>query len=246
MEININLATRPFIDFRPIEKRLRTLTKVLAVIAAGLAVAMCVVHQSAVHLHKRTLALDTGIASMTKERLSDKAIMHRAENVEIVKETTYLNQVFDLKSFSWTLVMKDLESVLPEEVEVSEIEPVRAKDGNITLRMRVIGPQDKAIEFVKRLETSQRFLSPRISGEFARTSGSPGQPVADGSDAGTIEVVVLAEYNAALQPILETATGAGDTTIPTESALTAELYTPSRSGAHLLRSHSSAGHGGAQ
>ncbi len=38
-----------------------------------------------------------------------------------------LNKLFEEKTFSWTLAMEDLETVLPGGVMVSTIEPIRDK-----------------------------------------------------------------------------------------------------------------------
>lgn len=207
MEIHINLASRAYVDFRPFEKRLRKLSFALAALVVCLCVAVILVQRRAQGFKSRGRVLDQNIVSMRQEHLRYRSFMLRPENIEIVKETRYLNQVFDLKALSWTLVLKDLELVLPSEVEVSEIEPVRAQDGDITLRMRVIGPQDKTIDFVKNLEVSQHFLHPRISGEFARNVTSSLQH--DEKDPGTMEVVILAEYDANAPQILTQITNAG-------------------------------------
>ena len=63
--------------------------------------------------------------------------------------------------------MEDLETVLPGGVQVYTLEPVRAKDGDITLHLRVAGPRDRAMELVRNLEHSKHFLLPRITGENA-------------------------------------------------------------------------------
>ena len=46
------------------------------------------------------------------------------------------------RDFSWTLAMEDLETVLPGGVQVTTLEPMRDKDGHITLHLRVLGPRD--------------------------------------------------------------------------------------------------------
>ena len=48
--------------------------------------------------------------------------------------------------------MEDLETVLPGGVQVTTLEPVRDKQGNITLRLRIVGPRDKDLETVQNLE----------------------------------------------------------------------------------------------
>jgi type IV pilus assembly protein PilN len=106
-----------------------------------------------------------------------------------------LNGLFDEKAFSWTLTMESLETVLPGGVQVSTLEPVRAKDGHITLRMRVIGPRDKGIEFVRNLEHSHRFLTPRIVGETAENASGPGQNMQPVSDTNRFSFDLVADYN---------------------------------------------------
>ena len=54
-----------------------------------------------------------------------------------------LNELFDEKAFSWTLAMEAMETVLPAGVQVTSIEPIRAKDGHITVHLRVLGPTIK-------------------------------------------------------------------------------------------------------
>jgi type IV pilus assembly protein PilN len=115
----------------------------------------------------------------------------------LLKQTDALNHLFDEKAFSWTLAMEDLETVLPGGVQVSTIEPVRAKDGHITLHLRVIGPRDRAIELVRNLEHSRRFLLPRIVGENAEATGGPNERLEPVSASNRFDFDLLAEYNPA-------------------------------------------------
>ena len=46
--------------------------------------------------------------------------------------------------------MEDLETVLPSGVQVTTLEPIRDKDGHITLRLRVLGPRDRSIQLYRR------------------------------------------------------------------------------------------------
>ena len=96
----------------------------------------------------------------------------------MLDQSEALNKLFDVKAFSWTLAMEDLETVLPGGVQVSTLEPtVDKKDGHITVRMRVVGPRDKAVELVQNLEHSRRFLLPRITGETLESTGSGTQQI---------------------------------------------------------------------
>jgi type IV pilus assembly protein PilN len=96
--------------------------------------------------------------------------MREPQNQSVLARSQFLNALFAKKSFSWTAVMMDLERVLPGGVQVTSIEPVVSKEGAVSIRLRVTGDRDKAIQLVRNLETSQRFVKPRLGGETALTA----------------------------------------------------------------------------
>jgi type IV pilus assembly protein PilN len=108
-----------------------------------------------------------------------------------------LNAVFAWKSFSWTAVMMDLEKVLPAGVQVTSIEPNIAKDGEVNIRLRVSGDRDRAVQLVRNLETSQRFLSPRLSSEQAQTQegANRASSAAQMVVPGAVQFEILSGYN---------------------------------------------------
>jgi type IV pilus assembly protein PilN len=197
MRITLNLATRPFADLGPAIKRLRIAMAVLAVIAIGLGLGLRAFHHKADIARARDHSLDGQIARLTQERQGYQAMMQQPANAQVVTQATALNQLFDDKAFSWTLAMEDLETVLPGGVQVSTLEPVRAKDGHITLHLRVIGPRDLAVKLVSNLEHSKRFLLPRIVGENAESTGGPGERLEPVSASNRVDFDLLAEYNPA-------------------------------------------------
>ncbi len=197
MRISLNLATRPFADFGPALKRLRIAMGVLLLIAIGLVFGLRAFDKKAEAARARDHSLDGQIAQIAQERQSYKELMRQPANAQLVQQAATLNRLFDEKSFSWTLAMEDLETVLPGGVQVSTLEPARAKNGQITLHLRVIGPRDRAVELVRNLEHSKRFLSPRIVGENAEAAGVPGERLEPVSASTKVDFELLAEYNPA-------------------------------------------------
>jgi type IV pilus assembly protein PilN len=195
MRIAINLATRPYADLGPAVKRLRIAMAVLLAAAVGLAFGLRAFHQKAEEARAKEHALDSRIMQITQERQGFQELMRQPANVLLLTQTASLNRLFDEKSFSWTLAMEDLETVLPGGVQVVTLEPTRAKDGHITLHLRVIGPRDRALELVKNLEHSRHFLLPRISGESAEASGSPGEKMEPFTVSSRVNFDLLADYN---------------------------------------------------
>ena len=196
MRITLNLATRPFTDLGPAIKRLRIVMAGLAIVSLALLFGLHELHEKAEQARAHEHSLDGAIAGINSERLGYTVMMQRPDNAQFIAEVVDLNQLFDEKSFSWTLAMENLETVLPAGVQVTQIEPVRAKNGQITLHLRVIGPHDRSIELVRNLEHSARFLSPRIVGENAESSGNgPNQRLEPVSATNRFEFDILADYN---------------------------------------------------
>jgi type IV pilus assembly protein PilN len=197
MRITLNLATRPFADLGPAIKRLRIGMGVLALVCILLGFGLHTIHQKAEAARAREHSLDGQIAQINRERQTYQDLMRQSANAQVLRQAAVLNKLFDEKAFSWTLAMEDLETVLPGGVQVTNLEPARAKDGHITLRLRVLGPRDKAVDLVRNLEHSRRFLLPRIVGENAEGSDRPGQRLEPVSVADRVEFELLAEYNPA-------------------------------------------------
>ena len=177
MKITLNLATRPFVDVGPAMKRLRIGMIALAVISLASLGALHMVHSKAEAARAREHSLDGAIARINYERSGYQVMMAQPKNAQFMTEVDELNQLFEEKAFSWTMAMESLETELPGGVQVTEIEPQRAKTGQITLHLRVAGPHDLSDELVKNLEHSRRFQSPRIVGEEAESANTPNSKI---------------------------------------------------------------------
>jgi len=195
MRITLNLASRPFTDLGPALKRLRIAMAVLAVLSIGLGLGLHALDQKAEQARAKEHSLDGAIAQITQERQGYMAFMREPANAELLTQADALNQLFDEKAFSWTLAMENLETVLPGGVQVTTLEPIRAKDGHITLHLRVAGPRNLAVELVRNLEHSNRFLQPRITGENAEASGGANERLEPVSASNRFDFDLLAEYN---------------------------------------------------
>jgi type IV pilus assembly protein PilN len=195
MRITLNLASRPFADMGPASERLRMAMGALLLLCLCLLIGLYQLHQKAEAARKQEQSLDGAIARITAERRGYQKTMQLPANAQLLAQSVELNQLFDEKSFSWTLAMENLETVLPAGVQVTALEPVRAKNGVITLHLRVVGPRDKSEELVKNLEQSKRFLDPRIVGENAESNDSPNKTLEPVSASNRFDFDLLAEYN---------------------------------------------------
>ena len=207
MRISVNLATRPFVELRPFFARLRIIMALLALVAIGLGVALYYQHIKLVAADAQMRDLQAQTEAAKQEKKDNEARMRQPANAAVLERARFLNRLFLAKSFSWTAVMMDLENVLPGGVQVTSIEPQTTPDGDVVIRLRVAGERDRAVELVRNLERSRRFLQPRLSTESAQVhdTGAQGNggfnrnvPAAPGAAPGAlpgVEFEILANYN---------------------------------------------------
>ena len=196
MRISVNLATRPFVELRPLFARLRLAMGVLAVLAVGLGFWLHSLNAQAKVAQAQMDALKAKTAQFQRERGLNEARMRQPQNKAVLDRAQFLNsQVFAQKSFSWTAVMMDLENVLPAGVQVTSIEPLISKEGDVSIRMRVSGDRERAVELVRNLESSQRFLRPALTSESMETSQAKAGPGQAELAPGGVEFDILSGYN---------------------------------------------------
>jgi len=196
MRISINLATRPFVELRPLFARLRMAMAALAVLAVGLGIGLYFVSARARAAEARMDDLQAQTVKFQQERAANEARMMQPENRAVLDRAKFLNALFASKSFSWTSVMMDLERVLPAGVQVTSIDPAVTAEGDVNIHLRVSGPRELAVDLVRNLEHSQRFLHPRLANETAQTQeGGRVVPVAQAGGAGAVEFDILSGYN---------------------------------------------------
>jgi type IV pilus assembly protein PilN len=195
MRISVNLATRPFVELRPLYQRLRIIMAVLGVLAIVLGVWL---HSATKRAHIAQAQMDALVQKtrgFQQERANNEARMHQPSNAAVLDRSQFLNALFVRKSFSWTAVMMDLENVLPAGVQVTNIEPQMLPDGELQIRLRISGDRERAVDLIKNLERSQCFVAPRLSSESAQTQDpnqrNNGAPV----NLNAVEFDILAGYN---------------------------------------------------
>ena len=102
--------------------------------------------------------------------------------------------------------MMDLEKVLPTGVQVTSIEPQITKEGDVNIRLRVSGDRERTVLLVRNLETSQRFLSPRLASEQAQTQEGAARAVdAPVLPPGSVQFEIWSGYNPLPARVVKTA-----------------------------------------
>jgi type IV pilus assembly protein PilN len=196
MRISINLATRPFVELRPLFARLRLAMAALAITAVALAFTLHHYNVRASAEQARMDVLKSQTGALEAERQKNEARMREPQNRAVLERSQFLNDLFATKSFSWTSVMMDLERVVPAGVQVTSIEPSVSAEHDVNIHLRVSGDRDRVVDLVRNLERSQRFLNPRPANETAQTQEHGGvTPVAQVGVPGGVQFDILSGYN---------------------------------------------------
>jgi type IV pilus assembly protein PilN len=199
MRIQLNLASRKFVELGPVYLRLRILIALLAFLAVPLWLLLGTEKRRAAEAQARLDAVNQQIHAIESQRQAFQAEMRQPQNASVLLQSQFLNRMFASKAFSWTAVMMDLENVLPSGVQVLSIDPVIARDGKVTIRLRVNGPHDKGVDLVRNLEKSRRFLSPRLARETAENNQNQ-RSIEPVSTTPNVNFDLLAEYNPLPEP----------------------------------------------
>ena len=201
MRVNVNLATRPFVELRPFFLRLRLIMAALVLAGVGIAVGAHVLSVKAARQQAQLDKVRDQTIASQESKLHTEQRMRQPANAAVLDRAHFLNALFLRKSFSWTAVMMDLENVLPTGVQVTSIEPAVTADGDVIIRLRVAGERDRAVELVRNLERSRRFLQPRLGSESAQAketaAGNGPRPIPGTVPVGPagVEFEILANYN---------------------------------------------------
>ena len=165
MLLTINLATRPYVELDRLFLQLRIAIAVLVVLAGAMAVWLHARSGQAREQARELETIQTKTATLDAERTRNEARLRQTQNAAVLQQVDFLNALFQRKSFSWTAVLMDLEDVLPAGVQVTSIDPQVTATGEVSIRMRVSGQREKAVQLVRNLEGSHRFIAPRLVGE---------------------------------------------------------------------------------
>ena len=173
-----------------------SLSSVLALISVPLWLLLRSEIREASAAHARFAAIDRNIQALQNEQQDFQAEMRQPQNASVLSQSQFLNQLFAHKAFSWTAIMMDLENVLPSGVQVLNIDPVISREGHVTIHLpHVSGERDRAVDLVRNLEHSRRFLSPRVSSESAESAQNGRGVQQAGLTTGGVNFDILAEYN---------------------------------------------------
>ena len=194
MRISVNLASHPYVELRPVYNRLRTWMAILALVGVALWFLYRADETQARMAIAQVSKVRTEIRHLEQQQQNYQAMMQRPKDAAILNQSDFLNGLFRRKAFSWTATMTDLETVLPSGVQVLSIDPIVAPNGHVTIRLRVTGARDRALDLIRNLERSKHFAAPRLASETMATQPGVQANMQNVSGNADVNLDILADY----------------------------------------------------
>jgi type IV pilus assembly protein PilN len=178
MRVDINLATQPYEDSGSLWMRWGTALAVLGLITLVLLYSVLAGWAAARKDRSLIAQREQQIAVRDQEKARAEAILNLPENRATRDRSQFLNDLFLRKAFSWTEVFQDLERVMPARLHLVSIQPAMAPGNQLEIKMVVAGEsRERALELVRKMESSQRFQQTQIEEEQSQSGLTPGDNV---------------------------------------------------------------------
>jgi len=155
--LRTNLSTRPFYNARAV----RAVLLAVAVVVAGLTVYNAV-RIVALVSSQSTLGASQAEARREAARLRREAVrigsqIDRDELAVVAAAAREANTLIDQRAFSWTDLMAQFETTLPQDVRIRVVQP-RLDSGRFVVSIAVQGQSPEDIDaFIEALEQSGKF-----------------------------------------------------------------------------------------
>lgn len=187
MRLNINLATQPYQDVRRFLFRWGIAVIAILLVTLGLVYAAVMSTLSWRSTRRQQNEVRTQIAERDRIRAQAQTFLNRPENRSTRDQSQFLNSLIARKAFSWTLVLNDLEHIVPAGLQVVNIKPQINDNNQLELVLTVAGSsRDRAVDLVRRLEESSHFRNAEMRSEVSRQTENGNAGMRSAAAAGYI------------------------------------------------------------
>ena len=180
--IHLNLASRPYRDYRPVY----AVVVVLSLLTAFLMLNNVDTYYRYIHETKATRAKIAEIEEQARvEKQKEGTARQRVKGLDLVKldqQSRFINAKLAERAFSWSRLLDSLESILADDVRLVSVTPNFTPEGPIKLSMSFEAKSgDGMITTINRMNADPHFSEVFPSNETAR-------------DDGTYQFTLTAEY----------------------------------------------------
>lgn len=159
--LHLNLASRPYRDYRPVYATV----VVMSLVAAFLMLNNVETYYRYTRDTQSTRTKIAMIENQTRqERDRGAAIQRRIKGLDLGRlgaQTKFVNAKLAERAFSWSLLLDELESVLTDDVRLITVVPRFDTDGKINLSLNFASKSaDGMIKTINRMNADPQFRNP--------------------------------------------------------------------------------------
>lgn len=159
--IHLNLASRPYRDYRPVY----AVVVAMSLLAAFLMLNNVDTYFRYIRETQTTRAKTTQVeAEALRERERADAAQHRIRNLDLARldrQTRFINAKLAERAFSWSILLDELESVVADDVRLVTVAPRFVDDGTINLSMSFQAKTgDGMLTTIRRMQNDPQFRNP--------------------------------------------------------------------------------------
>ena len=170
--IHLNLAARPYRDYRPVY----AVVVVLSLLTAFLMLNNVETYYRYVHETQATRARIAQVEEQTRlEAQREEAARNRLKGLDLARldeQTRFINAKLAERAFSWSRLLDELESILADDVRLLSVSPSFSDDGRIALGLSFQAKSaDGMITTINRMNADPQFADAFPSTESKDDAG---------------------------------------------------------------------------
>ena len=172
IKININLSSRPFVNNRKFFLITASLLILLSCVSYWNIYRYKSVHSNRGQVKRLLTQSQVQIEKLEKEQQEIMARLQKPETGEFLDLVDYINRLIQQRTFSWTRLLNDLETLIPSNLQIISIRP-QITGNEIGIEIIASGRSSHDyIEFISNLESSGKFYN--VNPIYEDISKSPG------------------------------------------------------------------------
>ena len=170
--IHLNLAARPYRDYRPVY----AVVVALSLLTAFLMLNNIETYYKYVHETQATRAKIAQVEEQTRlEAQREESAKNRLKGLDLAlldDQTKFINAKLAERAFSWSRLLDELESILADDVRLISVSPVFAEDGSVQLSLNFQARSaDGMITTINRMNLDPQFSDAFPSSESRDDAG---------------------------------------------------------------------------
>jgi len=167
----LNLATDPFINYRPFWVTTLALGLVALLLTSWVGVEAFTVWRRGTEAQERLHDLEQRRAQLAAEQDELEKELRVPHTMAVLERAGFFNQLVTQKRLSWARLFIDLEKALPPRTRVVSLSPRLRDAGGVEVRMRVGADSEKSVvELMDALGQSGKFPEVKLESLTAETS----------------------------------------------------------------------------